>query len=98
AEFGAADAEHARTRADAAHLELICACDREYPERLRRLLGPPAVLHVAGGMRSFLDLAGSDPVAIVGTRGPTLYGTDMAERLGRGVSVSGMTVVSGMAF
>ena len=96
--FGPADAEHARARADAAHLELLCACDPEYPERLHRLFGPPAVLHVAGGMRSFLDLARSDPVAIVGTRRPTPYGTDMAERLGRGVSVSGMTVVSGMAF
>ncbi len=97
-EFDTPDVEHARARADAAQLELICACDREYPERLRRLSGPPAVLHVAGGMRSFLDLARADPVAIVGTRRPTPYGTDVAERLGRGVSVSGMTVVSGMAF
>lgn len=97
AEFGAAEAEAARTRADQAELELICACDPDYPERLRRLFGPPAVLHVAGGMRRFLDLASADPVAIVGTRRPTLYGTDMATRLGRGVCVSGITVVSGMA-
>lgn len=97
AEFGAAESEAARARADAEELELICPCDPDYPERLRRLYGPPAVLHVAGGMRRFLELAAADPVAIVGTRRPTLYGTDMASRLGRGVSVSGMTVVSGMA-
>ncbi len=95
--FGRLEAEQARARARAAQLELICACDRRYPVRLRRLCGPPAVLHVAGGMQRFLNLAQSDPVAIVGTRRPTLYGTDMATRLGRGVSVSGMTVISGMA-
>lgn len=97
AEFGAAESEAARVQADADGLELICACDPDYPQRLRRLFGPPAVLHVAGGMRRFLDLAKDDPVAIVGTRRPTLYGTDMATRLGRGVCVSGITVVSGMA-
>jgi DNA processing protein len=97
AEFGAAEAEAERARADAAEVELICACDPDYPERLRRLFGPPAVLHVAGGMRRFLELAAADPVAVVGTRRPTLYGTDMAARLGRGLSVSGVTVVSGMA-
>ncbi len=98
AAFGSAEAEAARARADAARMALICACDPDYPARLRRLLGPPAVLHVAGGMRRFLDLTQTDPVAIVGTRSPTLYGTDVASRLARGVSVSGMTVVSGMAF
>jgi DNA processing protein len=97
AEFGADASEAARARADAAEIELICACDPDYPERLRRLYGPPAVLHVAGGMRRFLELAAADPVAVVGTRRPTLYGTDMASRLARGVSVSGVTVVSGMA-
>jgi DNA processing protein len=97
AEFGAAECETARARADAAEVDLICACSPDYPERLRRLFGPPAVLHVAGGMRRFLELAAADPVAVVGTRRPTLYGTDMASRVGRGVSVSGMTVVSGMA-
>lgn len=97
AEFGPAESEAARERADAHEIELICACDPDYPDRLRRLFGPPAVLHVAGGLRRFLELAAADPVAIVGTRRPTLYGTDMASRLGRGLSVSGVTVVSGMA-
>ena len=96
--FGAGEAEAARARADARQLELICRCDPAYPERLQRLYGPPAVLHVAGGMARFLDLAHGDPVAIVGTRRPTVYGTNMAGSLARGVSVSGMTVVSGMAF
>lgn len=97
AEFGATQAEAARECADAAGLELICACDALYPERLRRLFAPPAVLYVAGGLSRFLELAQADPVAIVGTRRPTIYGTDAARLLGRGVSVSGLSVVSGMA-
>lgn len=97
AAFGYVEAEVARERAAAAGLELICGCDLAYPGRLRRLSGPPAVLHVAGGMGRFLELAQADPVAIVGTRRPTSYGTEVAQMLGRGVSVSGLCVVSGMA-
>jgi DNA processing protein len=96
-DFGAAEADLARERAQAAGLELMCACDAAYPERLRRLFGPPAVLHVAGGLTRFIELAQTDPVAIVGTRHPTVYGTEVAQTLGRGVSVSGLCVVSGMA-
>lgn len=95
--FGAARAELARSRAEAAGLELMCVCEPDYPQRLRRLFSPPAVVHVAGGMGRFLELAAADPVAIVGTRRPTAYGTDVATMLGRGVSVSGLCVVSGMA-
>ncbi len=36
-------------------------------------------------------------IAIVGTRRPTLYGTQMAERLGRDLAVRGLVIVSGMA-
>ncbi len=95
--FGAARAEVARVRAQAAGLELLCVCETAYPRRLKRLFGPPAVLHVAGGLDRFLELAHADPIAIVGTRRPTSYGADVAKLLGRGVSVSGLCVVSGMA-
>lgn len=95
--YGPAQARTARAAAAAAGLELICLCDPAYPERLRRLSGPPAVLHVVGGMGRFLKLAEADPVAIVGTRRPTIYGTEVAAVLARGVGVSGMSVVSGMA-
>jgi DNA processing protein len=93
----AARAEGHRSRAAQAGLDLLCACDERYPLRLRRLPSPPAVLHIAGGAGRFLELADTDPVAIVGTRRPTLYGTDAARLLGRDASVSGLSVVSGMA-
>ena len=36
-------------------------------------------------------------ISIVGTRRPTLYGTQMAERMGRELAARGLVVVSGMA-
>jgi DNA processing protein len=91
------DAEAARRRAEQAGVELICRCAIEYPERLNELPGPPAVLHVAGGLERFLALAESDPVAIVGTRRPSSYGVDVARTLARGLAATGLVVVSGLA-
>ncbi len=84
-------------RCAASHLEVLCRCDPRYPARLRSLPAPPAVLHVAGGLRRFLDLAGADAVAIVGARAASPYGLENARSLARGVAASGLTVVSGMA-
>lgn len=95
--FGAVQAQERRTRAAKAGLDLLCVCEVSYPQRLRRLSSPPAVLHIAGGIERMLELADADPVAIIGTRSPTPYGTDVASVLGRGASVSGLCVVSGMA-
>jgi DNA processing protein len=86
-----------RSRAAAAGLETICACDSAYPRALRALAAPPAVLHVAGGLSGLLALADADVVAIVGSRRASEYGLDVARSLGRGLGLAGITVVSGMA-
>ncbi len=91
------DAAAARELSATARLELICSCDPGYPPRLRALDGPPAVLHVAGGLERFLALAGGEPVAIVGARRATGYGVDVARSLGRGLASAGLAVLSGMA-
>lgn len=96
-DFDRSQAEAERAQAKAAGLELICVCDAVYPASLRRLRTPPAVLHVAGGMQRFLELAAADPVAIVGSRRATEYGQEVARMLGRGLSASGLCVVSGLA-
>ena len=96
-EFGRFDARDARARVVAAGLQAICCCHRRYPDRLYELEGPPAVLHVAGELERFLELVREDPVAIVGARRASGYGTDVARSLGRGLGASGVTVVSGMA-
>ena len=91
------DAAAARGRSRRAGLETICRCDAGYPSRLRGLNVPPAVLHVVGGLDRFLAWMSSDPVAIVGARHASQYGTDVARALARDLVHAGVPVISGMA-
>ncbi len=88
------DAAHARGRIGAAGLTAICRCRPGYPERLRELPDPPAVLHVAGSLAA---LPSGEAVAIVGARRATPYGLEVSRSLGRGLTSAGLPVVSGMA-
>jgi DNA processing protein len=81
----------------AAGLELICRCHAAYPASLWELSAEPAVLHIAGEASRFVDLVGSDPVAIVGARRASPYALETARSLARGLSGCRHTVVSGMA-
>lgn len=92
-----ADLERARDRCRDARLELLCRCESAYPVRLRDLAAPPAMLHVVGGLDRFLELAAHDPVAIVGARAASPYGTGVARSLGSALGRAGVAVVSGMA-
>ena len=83
-----------RTRIEAAGLHAVCRCDDAYPEPLRELPDPPAVLHVTGNLAA---LAPADAAAIVGARRATAYGLEVARALGRGLTAAGVPVVSGMA-
>jgi len=60
---------------------------------LREVCDPPGVLFVRGKLLSEDGLA----IAIVGTRHPTTYGRQMAERLAGGLARAGLTVISGLA-
>lgn len=91
------DPARARERAERSGLELFCRCDPDYPEPLRALHNPPAVLHVAGGARRFIELAADRPAAVVGARRASAYGLEVATMLGRGLGAAGVPVVSGMA-
>jgi DNA processing protein len=97
-EHASFDADAARGRAAGAGLELLCRCDPRYPPRLEHLEAPPAVLHVAGGLDEFTELAATDPVAIVGARKASSYGLEVARSLARGLAAAELCVVSGMAF
>jgi len=97
-EFGALDVARVRARANVAGIETLCRCDPAYPQGLRALSAPPAVLFVAGGLERMVDLLAEDPVAIVGARKASPYGLDVAASLGRDLAVAGLTIVSGMAY
>jgi DNA processing protein len=88
------DAAAARGRVADAGLTAVCRCERAYPERLRELPDPPAVLHVAGSLAA---LPAGEAVAIVGARRATPYGLEVSRTLGRGLTSAGLPVISGMA-
>ncbi len=67
--------------------------DEAYPERLREIFDPPALLWVRGDA----SLLSRPIIAVVGTRHPTPYGTGMAEKLARDLALRGIIVLSGMA-
>ena len=65
----------------------------EYPPQLLEIHDPPAALYVLGGPIPDWPTA----VAIVGARGCTPLGRELAHSIGRGLGLGGVTVVSGAA-
>ena len=73
--------------------KLINWSEPEYPRTLLEIYDPPVLLYVKGDMQ-VLNCA---MIGMVGTRRPTLYGSQMAERIGRDLALRGLVIVSGMA-
>jgi len=65
----------------------------DYPPSLAEIYDPPLALFVRGTLLETDQYA----VAIVGTRRPSPYGIEQAERLAEDLARRGITVVSGMA-
>jgi DNA processing protein len=65
----------------------------EYPQSLLQIYDPPVLLYVRGDVQVLAQPC----ISIVGTLRPTLYGMQMAERLGREMAARGLVVISGMA-
>lgn len=67
--------------------------EEKYPQLLKEIADPPDPLYYVGD----LSLANNRCVAVVGSRKATEYGCWAAQRLGRVLAESGVSVVSGMA-
>jgi DNA processing protein len=67
--------------------------DEAYPERLREIYDPPAVLWIRGDAK----LLSRPGIAVVGTRQPSPYGAGMAELLSRDLANRRLVILSGMA-
>ena len=87
----AAEEEWSAVAAQGAEI-LTFAC-AQYPERLREIYDPPAVLWVRGDTA----LLARPSIAVVGTRHPSPYGSGMAELLSRDLAARRLLVASGMA-
>lgn len=75
-------------------LRIMTIQDGDYPDRLRQIPDPPAVLYLRG--RNF-DFDEEVAVAMVGAREPSEYGRKMAARLGLELARGGALLVSGIA-
>lgn len=81
------------SQAEAAKCRILTWDEPVYPQLLREIYDPPPLLYVKGNT----DLLNRHAIAIVGTRRPTPYGNQMAERLARDLALRGLTIVSGLA-
>ena len=75
-------------------VHILTLQDAQYPERLRQLTDPPAVLYIRGKLLSFDE---EPAIAVVGAREATPYGLKTAGRLGLELAAQGALVVSGIA-
>src|SRR5881296_3553422 len=74
-------------------ITIIDILDARYPPLLREIFDPPIVLYLRGKKWN----AELPQVAIVGTRRPTGYGLNCAERLAEDLAARGLAVTSGLA-
>lgn len=72
---------------------IITSSCKDYPALLTDLSDPPPVLYVIGDV----DCLGLPQLAMVGSRKPTVSGSETAEQFAQSLSAAGLQVTSGMA-
>jgi DNA processing protein len=80
-------------RAQGLDVTILDILDPAYPSLLREIFDPPVVLYLRG-KRWDPELP---QLAIVGTRRPTAYGLNCAERLAEDLAARGLAITSGLA-
>jgi len=80
--------------ADKHNVWLLSYADERYPDRLRHIYDPPVLLWGMGNLKS-LSVPG---IAIIGTRKPSAYGKEMAEKFSKELVSNGLSVISGLAY
>jgi DNA processing protein len=79
-------------RAGRLGVRLLGIDETDYPDLLRRVYDPPAVLYVRG------STTGADPgLAVVGSRSASAAGRTCAHTMARDLAAAGLTIVSGLA-
>ena len=80
-------------KAERAGVRIITPADSEYPGILKDTRGHPLALYVKGS----LEALSVSMVSIVGTRNPSQYGIDQAEKFAFGLAKNGWGILSGLA-
>lgn len=76
------------------NVHLISILDDEYPRLLKYIYNPPILLYIKGQLLPEDELA----FAVVGTRKPTQYGKIAVRKIVPKLTLSGFTIVSGLAY
>jgi DNA processing protein len=87
------DAEEELARVRTLGCRLLNWDEPEYPQRLLEIYDPPPLLYVRGDA----GVLNRHSISMVGTRRPTPYGNQVAEKLGHELASRGLSIVSGMA-
>lgn len=90
---GKLDPEAELVKVRRAGVDVLTWEDPRYPARLSAINDSPPVLYLRGELRPDDDWA----VAIVGTRGASVYGKDVTRVLAGDLARAGVTIVSGLA-
>jgi DNA processing protein len=72
---------------------IVNCTEPDYPQSLLQIYDPPVLLYVRGDA----SILNAPSLSIVGTRRPTVYGSQMAERMGRDLAKRGLAIISGLA-
>jgi DNA processing protein len=75
------------------NIKIVTQDDEIFPKNLLEISAPPAMLYVKGEL-----LPDEFCIGIVGSRKISEYGKRVAEDFARGLSINGVTLVSGMAY
>ena len=92
--ISADDIYHILQRCDELGIEIIPYTSPRYPERLKSISNPPAVLYAKG---KEIDIDGECSVTVVGPRVASDYGLKASFSLARRLAASGVLIVSGGA-
>lgn len=93
AQSGLKDAEKEVAAAEKAQCQLLPYDSADYPPLLRQIPDPPLVLYVRGDVK----VLAQHSLAIVGTRKPSAYGSQVTHRLARDLAERQLVIVSGLA-
>lgn len=81
-----------RHRLDMFNIKYVTILDCNYPKRLKNIFNPPAILYYKGNLEYICN-----PIAVVGSRKASSYGIWATKKIIKELSVSKLTIVSGMA-
>lgn len=89
-----AEAERVLEQCDQLGISVLTIQDAQYPDCLKNIPDPPAVLYYKGKLPDFDRVL---TIGMVGSRDSTAYGEGMAARLGLELARAGAVVISGLA-